>query len=59
MALGAYPALFLLFLGILILHATHTGHACQTVEAGDALARVLALNPQVWQSKATNVKRAK
>lgn len=48
MALGSYPALFLLFLGVLILHATHTGHARQTVEAGDALARVLALNPQVW-----------
>lgn len=56
--LGSYPALFLLLLGILVLHAAHTGHACQTVEAGDALARVLALNSQVCWTKATDVKRA-
>lgn len=46
--LGSHPALFLLLLGILVLHAAHTGHTCQTVEAGDALARVLALNSHIW-----------
>lgn len=57
--LGSHPAFLLLFLGILVLHAAHTGHTSQTVEAGDALARVLPLNSQVWESRATNVKRGK
>lgn len=57
--LHSYPALFLLLLGILVLQAAHARHTGQTVEAGDALTRVLTSNTHVWWTRKVDVKRGK